>query len=102
MPDRQYQGAQAVEIITPPFLLANRLGGWARKKLEQVNSSACFGMTRTDNSSPDKSAPGSSKDSADSDSSTSTTADAASFRRALSSSSESSETSSVSVRRGAS
>src|SRR6202046_4945535 len=77
----QTQPAQSVQIITPFFSLASRLRCCTKKQLEQVNSSACLGITRTDNSSPDKSAPGSSNDSADSESSTSTTADAASFRR---------------------
>jgi len=44
-----------------------------RKQAEQVNSSACFGATRTESSSPDRSAPGSSKPSAVSVSSTSMT-----------------------------
>ena len=59
------QAAQSVQIITPFFSLASRLRWCTRKQLEQVNSSACLGTTRTDSSSPDRSAPGSSKFSAD-------------------------------------
>jgi len=61
---------------------------WTRKQVEQVNSSACVGTTRTDSSSPDRSAPGSSKDAAASASSTSIMDAAASSRCSLSSSKE--------------
>ena len=44
----------------PFFSLASWLRWWTRKQREQVNSSACRGMTRTVNSSSDRSAPGSS------------------------------------------
>ena len=59
------QAAQSVQIITPFFSVASLLRCWTRKQLEQVNSSACLGTTRTESSSPDRSAPGSSKFSAD-------------------------------------
>ncbi|KAF0962172.1 hypothetical protein MLGJGCBP_04705 [Rhodococcus sp. T7] len=68
----------------------------------QVNSSACFGRTRTVSSSPDRSVPGSSKDSAVSVSSTSTAGDWVSFRLAVSCSRDVSEVSSDSVTLGAS
>src|SRR5690606_21565077 len=96
------QAAQSMQIICPPASLASLLRWCTRKQLEQVNSSACLGTTRTESTSSDRSAPGSSNDSAVSDSSISTTADCASLRRAFSSSSESSDTSSDSVRLGAS
>ena len=72
-----------------------------RKHFMQVNSSACRGRTRTESSSPERSAPGSSKPSAASVSSSSTTPEFLSERRAWSSWSESSLRSS-SVLRGAS
>ena len=74
---------------------------WTRKQLMQVNSSSCRGMTSTASSSCDRSAPGSSKDSAASASSSSTLPEFLSCRRALSSSMLSSLWSS-SVLRGAS
>ena len=66
------QAAHSLQIGWPPTSLASWLRWCTRKQLEQVNSSACRGSTRTDSSSLDRSAPGSSKPSAASISSSST------------------------------
>ena len=68
----------------------------------QVNSSACLGLTSTSSCTWDRSAPGSSKDSAASSSSWSTLPESLSLRVDFSSSRESSSGSSPSVLRGAS
>ena len=80
------QAAHSVQIIMPLLSLASWLRWWTRKHRPHVNSSACLGRTRTDSSSPDRSAPGSSKPSACSVSSTSTLDEVLSTRRDFSSS----------------
>ena len=66
------QAAQSRQIGWPFFSAASWLRWCTRKQLMQVNSSACRGSTRTDSSSLERSAPGSSRPSACSNSSTST------------------------------
>ena len=80
------QAAHSRQTIWPPFSDASWLRWCTRKQREQVNSSAWRGSTRTDSSSLDRSAPGSSKPSACSVSSTSTLEALLSTRRAFSSS----------------
>jgi cation diffusion facilitator CzcD-associated flavoprotein CzcO len=91
--------SQSVQIIRAAS--ASRLRWCTRKQLRHVNSSACLGITRTVSSSSERSAPGSSKESAASASSTSITAVVGSLRRPASSSRDSSSGSTW-VRRGAS
>jgi hypothetical protein len=52
--------AQSTQIMLPLVLRARRLRWCTRKQFAHVNSSACFGITRTVSSSPDRLA-GSSK-----------------------------------------
>ena len=69
-----------------PFLSSASWLRWCtRKQREQVNSSACRGITRNESSSFDRSAPGSSSDSATSSGSRSMVLDDLSIRRACSS-----------------
>jgi len=72
--------------ISWPFLSSTSWLRWCtRKQREQVNSSACRGITRIEMSSFDKSAPGNSRDSATSSGSRSIVDDDLSIRRACSS-----------------
>src|ERR1700739_459723 len=57
---RRHQ-AQSAQTGSPELEVRNRLRCCTRKQLEQMNSSARWGITITESSSPDRSAPGSSK-----------------------------------------
>src|SRR5262249_10943449 len=82
---RPDQAAHSRHTSLPPRSSASWLRWCTRKHREQVNSSAWRGITRNDSSSLDRSAPGSSSDSATSSGSTSIVLEDLSIRRACSS-----------------
>src|SRR5436190_6866911 len=85
LPSLPDQAAHSRHTNRLPRSSASWLRWCTRKQREQVNSSAWRGITRNDSSSLDRSAPGSSSDSATSSGSTSIVLEDLSIRRACSS-----------------
>src|SRR6185437_13365551 len=85
LPSLPDQAAHSRHTSLPPRSSASWLRWCTRKQREQVNSSAWRGITRNDSSSLDRSAPGSSSDSATSSGSTSIVLEDLSIRLACSS-----------------